>query len=164
MKTFLLLATVIELAVGCFPPKAPVMKRLSKDDPIDERYLREVFVPSYTGPRSKSELSNSVSQLEEHLAEFRGFMHDVEVGKIPVTQGMKGDWQSFLRKDDAWIAAGYSDRLGPVVDFQKHKNQDPFPLIYSFRLSNDGYVKWTTTIHEGFGFDKHGRVQKYWHD
>ena len=164
MKAFLLFAVLIGLAAGCFSSSAPAMKRLAKDDPIDERYLKDVFVPAYSGPHSKSELSNSVSQLQGHLAEFRVFMHDVEDGKIRVTQGMKGNWHSSVMKDGAWIAAYYSDRLGPVIDFQKHTDRDPFPMIYSFILSSDGHIKWATTMHDGFEFDAQGRVKQYWHE
>jgi len=89
-------------------------------------------------------------------------MHQVELGRIPVTQGFKGTWQSYIKQDDAWIEVEYSGRLGAVVDFQKHKNQDPFPLIYGLRFSTNGYLIWASTTEDGFKFDEHGRVQEYW--
>jgi hypothetical protein len=160
MKTILVLIILVGVAVGC-SPRAPVMKRVSSYDQIDEHYLKDVFAPNYTG--SKLQLSNSVSQLEIHWAEFRDFMHQVEVGKIPVTQGFKGNWQSFVRQDGAWTAAGYYERLGVVVDFQKHKDQNPYPLIYSFRFSTNGTLTWADTMDDLFKFDEHGKVIEYWH-
>jgi len=162
MKIIMLLSVLAGMAVGCAPPKAPAMKRLLNDEPIDMHYLKDVFVPSYGDQSSRLALSNSVIQLEEHLAEFRAFMHQVEIGRIPVIQNRKGMWVSHIEQKDAWIAAVYSDRLGPVVDFQKHKNQDPFPLIYAFQLSTNGYVILASTMDDGFKFDERGRVQEYW--
>lgn len=163
MKNILLFICLVEVAAGCSPPKAPTMKRVVSYDLIDEHYLKDVFVPAYTDQNSKSALSNSVIQFDAHLAEFRDFMHQVETGKIHVTQGFKGNWQSYIKEDGAWIVAGYTGREGLVVDFQKHKNQDPFPLIYGFQISTNGYLKWATTIEDGFQFDERGRVQNYWH-
>ena len=111
MRTILLVGFLVGVAVGCSPPKAPAMKRVRNDEQIDEHYLKDVFIPSYSDQSSRSALSNSASRLEEHLAEFRAFMHQVELGKIPVTQGFKGNWQSYIKQDDAWIGVGYSGRL-----------------------------------------------------
>ena len=140
MKNILLLVLVVGFTAGCIPPgeKAPAMKRVVNYEMIDEHYLKDVFVPSYADQRSKAALSNSVIQLDAHLAEFRDFMHQVEAGKIPVTQGFKQNWQSYITRDGAWIFAGYTGREGLVVEFQKHKNQDPFPLIYGFQISTNG--------------------------
>lgn len=163
MKNTIYLICLVGIAVGCSPPKAPTMKRVASYDLIDERYLKEVFVPSYAGQVSKSALSSSVIQLDAHLAECRDFMRQVETGKIPVTQGFKLNWESLIIKDGALIYADYSGREGLVMDFQKHKNQGPFLLIYEFRISTNGYIQWATTIEDGFQFDEHGRVQNYWH-
>lgn len=163
MKNILLLIFLVGVVVGCGPPKGPVMKRVVNYKLIDEHYLKDVFVPSYGDQGSRSALSNSVVGLYAHLDEFRDFMHQVEAGKIPVTQGFKGNWQSYIKEDGAWIAASYTGREGLVVDFQKHKNQDPFPLIYGFQISNSGYLKWATTIEDGFQFDEDGKVRRYWH-
>ena len=162
MKIILLLAFLVIFEAGCSPPKAPTMKRVLNYELIDEHYLKDVFIPTYDDPSSKSALSNSVSELEAHLIEFRDFMHQVEDGKIPVTQGFKGNWQSYINKDGVWIVAEYSGRDGVVSDFQKHKNLDPFPLIYGFRFSTNGYLLWADTIDDGFEFDEHGMVHKYW--
>jgi hypothetical protein len=161
-RIFVVLAFVSICSVGC-EEEAPAMKRVLNDEQIDEHYLKDVFIPAYSGESSRAELANSVSKLEEHLAEFRAFMRQVEVGKIPVAHGMKNNWQSFVKKDDGWIAAEYSGRLGTVIDFQKHKNQDPFPLIYGFRFSTNGHLISADTIEDSFGFDERGRVQQYWH-
>jgi len=164
MKTVLLLIVLISVAFGCSPPpKAPAMKRVPNYEQIDENYLTNVFLASYTGPSSKSDLSNSVSQFEEHLAEFRTFMHDVEAGKIPVTQGFKGDWQSLVKQKDAWTFVGYWNSSGMVADFQKHKSYNPYPLVYGFQFSTNGYLTWATTIEDDFKFDERGKVEEYWH-
>jgi hypothetical protein len=163
MKTLMLLFILIGAIVGCSPPKAPVMKRVPNYEQIDKHYLKNVFVPAYSGPSSKLELSNSLSQLEGHLAEFRDFMRQVEVGKIQVAENMQGGWQSYLKKDDCWIFVGYSGRLGTAVDFQKHKNQYPFSLVYGLQIATNGHLKWATTIEDGFRFDEGGKVQGYWH-
>jgi len=161
MKTILLIAILIGLTASCNPPKAPAVKRVPNYEQIDEHYLKDVFVPNYTG--SKLQLSESICQLKEHWAELRDFMLQVEAGTIPVTKGFKGDWQSFMRRDGAWIAAGYSDREGLLVDFQKHKDQNPFPLVYSFTFSTKGHLIQADTMEDMFKFDEHGRVVEYWH-
>jgi hypothetical protein len=168
MKAILPLAILVVSVAGCnlfFPPKAPAMKRVVNYELIDEHYLKDVFVPNYTG--SKLQLSNSVSQLEIHLDEFRDFMRQVETGKIPVTQGMKGDWASFTETKDYWISATYWGRDGLVIDFQKHKKPDPYPMIYAFRISTNGYIffaeSFAESMHYQFEFDEHGKVQRYWH-
>jgi hypothetical protein len=134
------------------------MKRVPDVAQIDDHYLFDVFIQSYGDQNSRSVLSNSVSQLYADLAEFRDVMHQVEVGKIPVEQGMKGDWGSFSTKDGAWIGASYEGREGVVIDFQKHKNQDPYPLIYAFRFYTNGCLLSAETQGGRFDFDEHGRV------
>ena len=164
MKNILFLICLVGVAVGCSSPKASTMKRVVSYDLIDVHYLKNVFVPSYADQSSKSALSNSVIQLDANLAEFRDFMHQVEAGKIQVTQGSGGNWQSYLKKDDGWFIVGYTGREGLVVDFQKHKNQHPYRLVYGFQISTNGYLKWARTIEDGFQFDEQGRVQNYWHE
>lgn len=161
MKNILLLISLVVVAVGC-SPQAPTMKRVVSYDLIDEHYLKEVFVPSFADQTSKSALSNSVIQLDAHLAEFRDFMHQVEAGKIAVTENIKGGWQSSVVTDEVSMLAGYSSRLGLVSQFDKRKNQDPYPLIYGFQISTNGYISWATTVEDGFQFDEHGKVQRYW--
>jgi hypothetical protein len=167
MKINLPLILLVAISAGCSAPQAsPIkpIKRLPNREVIDEHYLKEVFVPSYKDESSKSALSNSVSQLETHLDEFRGFMHQVEDGKIPVTQGFKGNWQSYVKNDGFWIVANYAGQNGMILGFQKHKNQNPFPLIYGFGFSPIGNLMWVTTKEDGFTFDEDGRVTNYWHD
>ena len=161
MKTILIIAILIGLTVSCNPPKAPAVKRVPNYEQIDKRYLKDVFVPNYTG--SKQQLSQSITQLKEHWAEFQGFMLQVEAGKIPVTEGFKGDWQSSQSQDGARISALYSNRLGLVVDFQKHNDRHPFPLIYGFVFSANGRLIQADTMEDRFKFDEHGRVVEYWH-
>jgi hypothetical protein len=138
------------------------MKRVVSYELIDERYLKEMFVPSYRPQSCQSLLSNSVIQLDANLKEFRDFMRQVEAGKIPVTQGLKGDWQSFIRKDGAWLSATYSGREGLVFDFQKHADQNPYSLISGLHFSTSGFISWAAMGEDGFGFDEHGKVQSYW--
>jgi len=164
MKTILSLAVLVVSVVGCglvFPPKAPAMKRVVNYELIDEHYLKEVFIPAYEDQGSKLALSNSVSQLDINLDEFRDFMHQVETGKIPVTQGMKGDWASFTETKDDWISASFYSRDGVVTDFQKHKKPDPHPMIYAFRISTNGYIYLAESRDYQFKFDEHGKVQHY---
>ena len=163
MKTILLLVFAAVVSAGCQPfPQAPATNRMASAVLFDEHYLKDVFIPSYGDASSRSALSNSVGQLEEHQTEFRAFMHQVEAGKIGVTK-VEGGWESYVKKKDYWIYAGYTGRMGAVVDFQKHKNQDPFPLIYSFSLYPSGYLRSASTLTDGFEFDEYGKVKSYWH-
>jgi hypothetical protein len=156
-----LIAVLLGFVSGCSPEKAPVMKRISNSELVDQRYLKDVFVNNYSG--SKSELSNSVVRLEEHLVEFRDFMHEVETGNIPVFKGFKGDWESVNRTDGAIRAAVYSDRLGMVTNFEKRKNQDPFPLICELRFSTNSRLFSASTKEDYFEFDENGQAIKYSH-
>ena len=160
MKNILLLICLVGVAIGC-SPKAPTMKRVASYDLIDERYLKDVFVPSYGNPSSQADISNSVSLLEAYLNECRDFMRQVEAGKIPVTQGLKGDWRSIVSKDGACLSATYTGRDGLVFDFQKHGDQNPYPLIYGLHFHSSGFISWAVTSEDGFEFDEHGKVQKY---
>jgi len=163
MKTALILVFVVAMTAGCQPfPQAPATNRMASAVLFDEHYLKDVFIPSYGDASSRSALSNSVSQLDEHLTEFRAFMSQVEAGKIGVTK-VEGGWESYVKKKDYWIYAGYAGEMGPVVDFQKHQNRDPFPLIYSFSLCPSGYLRSASTLTDGFEFDEHGKVKSYWH-
>jgi hypothetical protein len=158
----ILLLTIIIMAgvgVGC-TPKAPTVKRVPSYDQIDERYLKDIFAPNYGGSRLL--FSNSVSHLEQHWAEFKEFMNQVETGKIPVTQGFKGEWHSVIRRGPVWMAADYSGRLGMVADFQQRNDEQPHPLIYSFRFSAEGRLTWAETMDDLFEFDANGRVVGYW--
>jgi hypothetical protein len=161
MKTILLLIVLILAAVGCGPPKAPAMKRVPSYDQIDKHYLKDVFVPNYTG--SKLQLSNSVSQLDAHWTEFQDFMRQVEAGKIPVVQGFKLNWESGVRRDGAILWVDYSDRLGVVRVFQKSRDQDQFPLLYAFYFSTNGCLISAITKEDSFSFDEHGKVIEYLH-
>ena len=135
------------------------MKQVSSYGQIDEHYLKDVFVPNYTG--SKLQLSNSVSQLDEHWAEFRGFMQQVEDGKIPKTQDFKGGWQSGIRQDGTLIAALFSERSGLVTQFEKHKDGN---LVYQFYFDyTNGCPVWARTMEDFFKFDEHGKVVEYTH-
>jgi hypothetical protein len=155
----LLLITAAFLA-GC-SAKAPAMKRLLHDPPIDLRYLHDVFVPSYDAA-SRAKLLNSIAQLETHLAEFQAFMRDVETGKIVVRQSLKGDWGSHLDKPDGWLHATYASKLGLVVDFQKHQRKNPFPMIYGFTFNASGYIERADMPLDGFDFDDQGRLQQWY--
>jgi hypothetical protein len=156
----LLLATAMLLA-GCTGEKAPAKKRIVHDLPIDVRYLHDVFIPQYD-EASRPRLLSSVAKLERHLAEFDAFMHDVEHGKIEVRHGFKGDWSSYIEKPDGWIAAGYTDKLGPVFNFQKHQLKHPFPAIYMFTFGTSGYIERAELPPDGFHFDDQGRLIQ-WH-
>jgi hypothetical protein len=158
VKYRLLLATFASLVAGC-SPNAPVMKRVLQDEPIDRRYLHEVFIPAHA---SQEQLLRSVALLETHVAEFQSFMRDVEIGKIAVKQGFKGNWGSFVQNPDAWISAEYSGRTGPVIDFQKHQNKNPAPMIFDFEFNTSGYITRVDMPDDGFNFDYMGRAQS-WH-
>src|SRR5947209_1072228 len=114
-------ALAASFLVACGNEKAPVMKRVLNDDPIDRQYLNDVFVPNQV---SQDEIRHAVAELEADIAEFQSFMRDVETGKIPVRQGIKGNWASFVQGRDITTSASYSGRTGPVIDFEKHQNND----------------------------------------
>ena len=68
---------------------------------------------------------------------------------------------SNVDKRDGWIFAEYSDRIGPVIDFQKHQNKNPFSLIYHFTFTRDGQLTGFETLKDTSRFDAQGRVQEY---
>jgi hypothetical protein len=102
-----------------------------------------------------------VAHLEECLAEFKEFMRDVAQGKIAVEE-VKDHWQSYAHRPDGLITAVYADRLGPVIDFQKHQNKNPFPMIYDFTLNAAGYITRAEIPLDAFSFDEKGRLRR-WH-
>jgi hypothetical protein len=134
---------------------------MASDVQFDDAYLRNVFMPSYGREGSRAALSNAVTQLQAHLAEWRGFMVQVETGRIAVTR-VEGGWQSFRKERECWICAGYASRLGPVVDFQKHRNQDPYPLVYGLSFYTNGYLRSGMSFKDGFEFDEQGRIKSYY--
>jgi hypothetical protein len=142
--------------------KAPAMKRVLQDHPIDVAYMHEVTIPSCDAG-SRPKLLSSVAQLEACLADFDAFMHDVEHGKIAVRKNLsRGRWQSFVESPGSWIVVYYADRLGPVTDFQKHENKNPAPMTYHFTFNRAGYITRADMPLDGFDFDDHGRLQ-HWH-
>lgn len=70
--------------------KAPPLKRVLQENPIDVAYLHNVAIPS-SDPASRPRLVKSVAQLEVYLADFKSFMHDVEEGGLVV------------RKTSVWV-------------------------------------------------------------
>jgi hypothetical protein len=152
------LAPLVLLVGACSGEKAPVMKRVLHDDPIDRQYVHEVFIPNQV---SEDEVRRAVAQLEVHIAEFQSFMRDVEAGKIAVRKGVKGDWSSFIEVRDTWTSATYSGRTGPVIDFQKHQNKNPYPMIFHFEFNTSGYIGRADMPDAGFNFDFVGRPKTY---
>jgi hypothetical protein len=147
--------------MGC-SRTAPPTKRLPHDPPIDLHYLHDVFIPSYKA-ESRAKLIRSVEHLEECLVEFRAFMHDVEQGRIAVKRNAKtGHWQSFRESPSDSILAVYADRLGPVMQFQKHQNTNPAPMNYIFSFNLAGYIIRADMPLEGFGFDEQGRLRRWY--
>lgn len=147
--------------MGC-GGSAPATKRLLRAPPIDQRYLNDVFIPSYDA-RSRPKLIHSAEDLEGCLAELEVFMHDVEQGRIKVTQNFKtGRWQSFVQKPDNWIIASYVDRLGPVRDFQKNQTKNPSQMNYHIRFHTTGYIERAEMPLESFEFDDAGRLRSWY--
>jgi hypothetical protein len=142
--------------------KAPAMRRMLQEHPIDVSYLHDVAIPSCDAD-TRPKLLSSVAQLEAYLADFDAFMHDVELGKITVWKNLSsGRWQSFVKKPDNWTAVNYADRLGPVETVQKHQNKDPASMIYSFEFNSAGYITRVDFPLDGFSFDEQGRLTR-WH-
>jgi hypothetical protein len=142
--------------------KAPAMRRVLQEHPIDVAYLHDVAIPSCDAD-SRPKLLNAVAQLEAYLADFDAFMQDVELGKITVWKNLSsGHWQSFVKTPDSWTAVDYADRLGPVIDFQKHENKNPASMIYSFEFNSVGYITQADMPLDGFSFDEKGRLRR-WH-
>jgi hypothetical protein len=142
--------------------KAPAMKRLLHEHPIDVAYLNDVVTPSCDA-NSRSKFLNSVAQLDASLADFDALMHDVERGKIAVRKNLTtGRWQSFVEKPDSWTAVDYADRLGPVMSVQKHENKNPASMNYLFEFNKAGYITRADLPLDGFSFDEKGRLV-HWH-
>ncbi len=79
VKVALVLMTTTSLA-AC-SEKAPAIKRLVREKPIDTCYLQEIFIPAYADTHTKSSLIQSADELEKNLAEFQTFMHDVALAR-----------------------------------------------------------------------------------
>jgi hypothetical protein len=156
---FSLLVLAIAVPAGC-ARNAPAMKRVVREQPIDQAYLRDVFIPSFKDPTLKPALSHAVSELDQHLTEFRDVMHQVESGRIPVKEGFKNDWRSVIDSKSTWIIASYYGRLGPISDFQKHTSS-PNTLIYRLIFDENGYLIQADTLEDHFSFDKQGRAREF---
>ena len=72
--------------------------------------------PPHADRRGGHGCGHAVAELEADIAEFQSFMRDVETGKIPVRQGIKGNWASFVQGRDTTTSASYSGRTGPVIE------------------------------------------------
>lgn len=140
--------------------KAPAVKRLLQEHPIDVTYLHQVIIPS-CDPGSRPKFVSAVVQLEASLTDFEAVMRDVEQGKVAVRKNF-GRWESAVEKPDSWMAIDYADRLGPVMSVQKHTNQNPFPMIYMFEFNRAGYITHVDMPDDGFSFDEKGRLV-HWH-
>jgi len=142
--------------------KAPAMKRVLQEHPVDVAYLHDVVVPSCDA-NSRSKFLRSVAQLEASLADFEACMREVEQGKIAVRKNLStGRWESFVEKLDSWTAVNYVDRLGPVMSVQKHENKNPAPTIYTLEFNKAGYITRVDMPLDGFSFDEKGRLV-HWH-
>ena len=142
---------------------------MAMDVPLDEHYLKDVYIPSVRDQGTRIELSNDVSQLEEHLKEYRTFMKQVEAGQIPITKSMKGGWGSFLEtKDWFFNTVFYSDSgdagnsFGPLSSFSKYRqNQNSAAYMYGFSFYKNGYLRDADAPGYWFMFDEQGKVQMH---
>jgi hypothetical protein len=141
--------------------KAPVVKRLLQEHPIDFAYLQNAVVSSSDADACLT-FDAAISQLEGYLADFDAMMRDVEQGKITVRKNLSRDrWESAAETADSWTSIDYDDRLGPVESVQKHQNKHPFHMIYQFKFNSAGYITEARTPPGSFLFDERGRL-RHW--
>jgi len=146
----------------CGEEKAPAVKRMLQEHPIDIAYLHDVAIPT-CDPGSRPKFINAVAQLETQLADFDALMQDVEHGKIAVKKNLgPGRWESFVEKPESWTSVEYADKLGPVMGVQKHQNKNPASMIYIFGFNGAGYITHASMPLDGFSFDEKGRLV-HWH-
>ena len=142
--------------------KAPAVKRMLQESPIDIAYLHDVAIPSCDAG-SRPKFINAAAQLEAYLGDFEALMHDVEQGKIAVRKNLgPGRWESHVKKPENWTSVDYADKLGPVTGVQKHENKNPASLIYIFEFNDTGYITHVRMPLDDFSFDEKGRLV-HWH-
>src|SRR5262249_17423938 len=118
--------------------KAPPVKRVIQEHPIDLAYLRDTSIIVCPGADSRR-FATAVAQLEACWADFDALMRDVERGKVAVIRNLRtGRWQTYVGSHDSSTFVAYSDRLGPVRNAEKDPNSGPATYIFTF--NGAGYV------------------------
>jgi len=142
--------------------KAPAVKRLLREHPIDIAYLHETAIPGCDGG-SRPQFIKAVAQLERNWANFDALMHDVENGKIAVRKNLgRSRWESYVNKPENWASVDYAGKLGPVTGVQEHENKNPFSMNYLFEFNDNGYITHVSMPVDDFSFDEKGRLA-HWH-
>lgn len=140
--------------------KAPLVKRMIQEQPIDFVYLHQVVMPACEA-KCQAKFAAVVAQLETCFTDFEEMMRSVEQGKIPVQKNLStGGWQSIVNTNDSWAFIAYSNKLGPVTSVQKHPRNGPAHYIFEFNLA--GYITRADMPPDGFNFDDNGRLE-HWH-
>jgi hypothetical protein len=140
--------------------RAPLVKRMIQEQPIDFVYLHEGVMPS-CDTRCQPKFAAVVAQLETCLTDVEGMMRSVEQGNIPVQKNLSsGSWESIVNTNDSWTFIAYTDKLGPVRSVQKHPRNGPARYIFEFNPA--GYITRVDLPLDGFDFDDKGRLE-HWH-
>jgi hypothetical protein len=144
--------------LGWGEEKAPAVKRMLQEHPIDIAYLHDTAIPACDAG-SRPRFIKAVAQLERNWADFEVLMHGVEQGKIAVKKNFgRSRWESHVNKAEDWTSVDYADKLGPVTGVQKHETKNPFSMIYFFEFNDNGYIRHVEMPLDDFSFDDKGRL------
>jgi hypothetical protein len=140
---------------------APPTKRFLQNNPIDLPNLHDVFIPAFDA-RLRPQLLQATGELEAALRDFHSFMHSVETGKMPVRKRLDtGRWVSSAEEGAFSVWATYTDKLGPIVSFDKRKRNNRSPGVYRFIFNKTGYITDADVSTSNFDFDDTGRATRW---
>ncbi len=142
--------------------EAPRMNRMPDHPMVDDHFLHDVFLAAVEDKNDRLHLEASIKQLNQELAEFCAFMKDVDEGTIKVLFN-KEICLSERRTKFYYIRADYAWQKGPICQWNKRVNKDPFCLIYGFRFYPNGCLQYAQSQEAGFSFDDQGKVRAYWY-
>jgi len=171
IKAYLLMAILLLLTyvlavfglTGCWIIEtAPAGKRVASDVLMDRQFMTDTVLPAVKDEAVQRAFRESLGKLDRQIAEFQDFMRQVETGKIKVTKGYMGLWQSVFKQNSCSFRAHYRDKTAPVTDFTKRETRSSNKLIWTFWFHANGHLKVVMTPDCGFNFDETGKMTVYW--
>jgi hypothetical protein len=139
--------------------KAPPMRRVTQNPPIDIQYLHEVAIPAHDSGTDGKQFRAAAAKLQEDLAELDGVMRDVETGKVAVYRNLnRNAWESYVENKRHWISVDYASKIGPVRSFQIHERSGPSDYCIA-EFGPSGFLSEARVPGHDFTFDDDGRVR-----